>query len=355
MNVLVTGAEGALANHVVERLIKDGGYNVHCLDLRIPKEEQRNHDMCSYIQTDITKYGDVESALEGMQAVFHVASITPIVDLLFSHDDYYRVNVTGTENIVRACKLCNIQRLVYTSTSAVTKRIGLNHPYTDESTPYPELPHDIYAETKAAAEKLVLAASGTSGLRTCSLRPAGMLLTKCNPIIRYLIENRSVLVKNGTHGLSFVTAEAAAIAHILAEQKLRGNGAAAVAAGKVYILANTEKVTYNDLFGRLVSDSATIWGQPPPIYMPKWVFVILAYVNEYFYKLTHIVLVSKFLSSISLGYLSEDSFSSLDSQYVQQVWFCALKYPKKCYIPFFSYVSRKKVLRILWLLHIQAV
>ena len=174
----VTGADGALASHVVERLIKDGGYNIHCLDLHIPKEEQRNHDVCSYIQTNITKYGDVESALEGMQAVFHVASITPIVDLFFSHDDYYRVNVTGTENIIRTCKVCNVQRLVYTSTSAVTKRIGLNNP--------------------------------------------------CG---------------------------------------------------------------------------ATIWGQPPPIYMPKWVFVILAYVNEYFYKLTHIVLVSKFLSSISLGYI----------------------------------------------------
>ena len=48
VNVLVTGAEGALASHVVERLIKDGGYNVHCLDLRIPKEEQRNHDVCSF-------------------------------------------------------------------------------------------------------------------------------------------------------------------------------------------------------------------------------------------------------------------------------------------------------------------
>ena len=48
VNVLVTGAEGALASHVVERLIKDGGYNVHFLDLRIPKEEQRNHDVCSF-------------------------------------------------------------------------------------------------------------------------------------------------------------------------------------------------------------------------------------------------------------------------------------------------------------------
>ena len=55
VNVLVTGAEGALASHVVERLIKDGGYNVHCLDLHIPKEEQRNHDVCSYIQRTLSE------------------------------------------------------------------------------------------------------------------------------------------------------------------------------------------------------------------------------------------------------------------------------------------------------------
>ena len=299
VNVLVTGAEGALASHVVERLIKDGGYNVHCLDLHIPKEEQRNHDVYSYIQTDITKYGDVESALEGMQAVFHVASITPIVDLFFSHDDYYRVNVTGTENIIRACKVCNVQRLVYTSTLAVVFGKDESPHFSDESHPYPDDPLDIYAETKAKAEKLVVAANGRNGLATCSLRPA-TLLSKRTPAVRYLLEKRFVFIKDAAqYKMVFITADAVSDAHILAEKKLRDR--ASIAAGKVYILSNTEIVTYNDLYGRLISENETIWGQPPPISIPKWVFITLAYVNKYFYQLTGRILVSQFLSPIVLG------------------------------------------------------
>ena len=66
-----------------------------------------------------------------------------------------------------------------------------------------------------------------------SLRPA-TLLSKWNPTVRYLLEKRFKLLKGANYKVGFVTGDAVAGAHILAERKLH-NGAS-IAAGKVFIL-----------------------------------------------------------------------------------------------------------------------
>ena len=68
---------------------------------------------------------------------------------------------------------CNVQlqRLVYTSTSTVVLGKDRTPRFSDESHPYPDDHLDIYTETKAKAEKLVVAANGRNGLATCTLRP----------------------------------------------------------------------------------------------------------------------------------------------------------------------------------------
>ena len=62
--------------------------------------------------------------------------------------------------------------------------------------------------------------------------------------------------------------------------------------------------------GSYLKNYETIWGQPPPISIAKWVFVTLAYVNKYFYQLTGRILVSRSLSPIVLGYFFEFQVSS---------------------------------------------
>jgi len=230
VNALVTGAGGCAGRHMVECLLEDGGYNVHCLDLYIPKEEQRNGEVCSYIQADIGNYKDMVKALQRMDAVFHMAGLTPMFGLFFTHEDYYHVNVTGTENIVQACQECNVKRLIYTSSVAVVMQKGWNRHNADESLPYPEQPFDIYTETKAAAERRVLAANGRNGLVTCALRPA-VVVSKYSPMTHFLLQQKMYLVKGANHSVSFIPGDAAARAHVLAEKKLRC-GPTSVTAGK---------------------------------------------------------------------------------------------------------------------------
>lgn len=83
---------------------------------------------------DITKLQDVTQHVQGATVIFHCAAL---VDVEATLEQARRVNLTGTEHVVTACKQLGITRLVYTSTYDVifAGKDALNH---DETAPYPE-------------------------------------------------------------------------------------------------------------------------------------------------------------------------------------------------------------------------
>ena len=95
------GGSGYLGKRLVRQLIDDGGYKVHSLDLSVPPSHKRNPGVSSYIQTDITNRDDMNKALEGMDVVFHTASIIPLT-LEVTNDDMQRVNIEGVRNVIEA-------------------------------------------------------------------------------------------------------------------------------------------------------------------------------------------------------------------------------------------------------------
>lgn len=56
------------------------------------------------------------AAFQGIDAVFHVASR---VGIWGDYDEYYRTNVVGTGNVIKACRANGITKLIYTSTPSV--------------------------------------------------------------------------------------------------------------------------------------------------------------------------------------------------------------------------------------------
>ena len=77
--------------------------------------------------------------------------------------------MTGTQNVIEACRKKGVGRLVYTSSSSVVFD-GSDLDGIDESYPYPEKHGSSYAATKAMAERLVIEAN-SDALKTISLRP----------------------------------------------------------------------------------------------------------------------------------------------------------------------------------------
>ena len=120
----------------------------------------------SSIQADITDYDAVEEACENRDVVFHIAAK---VGIWGAYDSYYSTNVTGTRNVIEACRKQGVGRIVFTSSSSVVFD-GSDLDGIDESYPYPSKYLSHYSATKAMAEQLIIESNSVS-LKTISLRP----------------------------------------------------------------------------------------------------------------------------------------------------------------------------------------
>ena len=89
--------------------------------------------------------------------------------------------------MIDACVSARVERLIYTSSVDVCFE-GKPLPDMNESLPYAERFKSVYAETKVAAEKLVLEADDGSGLRTCAIRPDGIYGAEPNEMIDRFVE-----------------------------------------------------------------------------------------------------------------------------------------------------------------------
>ena len=309
-NALVLGAGTGFGQHLVRALLADGSYNVHYLDSYIPYREDRERDVCSYMQADIASYEDMLLCTRGMKVVFHASNLAPhqCFDRAAS---FHRHNVTGTENVVRVCRETGVKRLVYTSSAAVVVGNNWNRSNVDETAPYPASPRNTYLASLAAAERLVLDSNGVDGLATCVMRLAPVIWSPDDPLVKTLL-SQSVLVPHGvSHNVTAVDPDSAAGAHITADRKLT-NTTDTLAHGKVYNLGNNTHIAYHNLVGSCPSDKETsLWGHSPPTDIPKWTMTLLGYLNYYGYKLTGNLIHCKTISPLSLYiHTTELTFSS---------------------------------------------
>lgn len=228
--VLVTGAGGFLGSYIVRDLKILGGYEIYSFS----RKKYQNLEELGVIQKqgDLAHYEDVEAALFGMDAVIHTASM---VGMWGRYDDFYKTNVTGTENIIRACKKHHIPKCVYTSTPSVVfgseSLCGV-----DESTKYPDRYLSMYAETKAQAEKMVLKAN-SADLSTVAIRPHLIFGPGDMNLVPRVIEaaraGRLKIVGDGENLVDVTYVENASMVHVMALEKLHPGSSIA---GKAYFL-----------------------------------------------------------------------------------------------------------------------
>jgi nucleoside-diphosphate-sugar epimerase len=137
--VAVTGAKGFIGSALARRLAGDG-HDVVPIDLP---------------ETDVTDAAAVERAIAGCDLVVHTAAI---VDDDGRMEDFVRVNVGGTRNVLDAAEKAGVERVVHLSSVAVfgydfTRDIGEDSP--------PRTVGNPYIDTKAAGERLARSRGAT--------------------------------------------------------------------------------------------------------------------------------------------------------------------------------------------------
>lgn len=142
MRILVTGADGMLGSSLCREL-KRQGYIVFKTDVH-EKDNIRKLDICDFDEARIL----VEEVKP--EIIFHLAAATDLDWCEQNSQDAYRVNVTGTENITKICRQCNIL-MVYLSTSGVFDG-EKSEPYMESDKPNPI---NVYGKTKLEGEIIV--------------------------------------------------------------------------------------------------------------------------------------------------------------------------------------------------------
>jgi dihydroflavonol-4-reductase len=172
MKTLVTGANGLLGANVVRELLQRGR--------QVRVFVRKGSDLRSLQGLAIEmSYGDlldeesVNKAVKGCDHVIHAGGRTP--DCHSSFEDYLRVNVKGTQNVVRAVERFHVQRMVYVSSCCVFGGGTQEEPGTELSEFTGFRFNSGYINSKYIALQWVLAEVEKKGLPVVVVNPTIML------------------------------------------------------------------------------------------------------------------------------------------------------------------------------------
>ncbi len=115
MRAFITGATGFIGGNLV-RLLLEEGHTVRCLARKGSDRRNLAGLPAELIEGDLDDRGQLKDALEGCDAVFHVAALYSL--WAREREAIYRANVAGTENLLAAARAAGVKRFVHTSSVA---------------------------------------------------------------------------------------------------------------------------------------------------------------------------------------------------------------------------------------------
>ena len=171
MKVLVTGANGLLGHHVVMQLQKAN----HDIRIILRGNPAIYFDMTNIesVGGNFSDYESLKIAADGCDAIIHIAAVTS-TDFLY-YQDYSKINVEGSETLIKVADELKINRLIFVST-ANTIGYGNKEQPADETAKI-EFPFtkSFYARSKVEAEKLFVEASNKRLRHVVIVNPTFMI------------------------------------------------------------------------------------------------------------------------------------------------------------------------------------
>jgi nucleoside-diphosphate-sugar epimerase len=270
--VLVTGGGGFLGSAIVKLLVQRKDHVRSFSRNRYPDLSSMGIEQ---IQGDNRNHTAIGQALKGVDLVFHTAAKAGIWG---EYSDYYRTNVTGTQNVIAGCKKHNITRLIYTSSPSVVFN-GTDMEGVNESVPYPSKYHAHYPKTKAIAEQHVIQAAG-DGLMTIILRPHLIWGPRDKHFIPRIISRAKHLIRvgNGKNLVDTVYIDNAADAHILAAEALEKNPKFS---GNIYFISQGDPVLLWDMINYILKAAGLA---PVRRSMPRRMAWLMGFILEFAYR-----------------------------------------------------------------------
>ncbi len=253
MRYLITGGAGFIGSNIAIELVRRGE-DVTVLDIFSTGREENlssSWDEITVTRGDIRDYETVTNAVRGMDHVMHLAAIASVESSIEDPVGSSEVNISGTLNLLEACKREGVKRFVMASSAAVYGNIP-SLPKTEDSEVQVLSP---YAAAKLTGEHYCRIYHDLFGLETVALRYFNVFGRNQDPTSEYaavipkfinalLLGKPPVIYGDGLQTRDFVFVDNVVSANLLAVESKD-------AAGKVINIASGRKYTLLDLLAAL--------------------------------------------------------------------------------------------------------
>jgi UDP-glucose 4-epimerase len=120
MKYAVTGGAGFIGSHLVKNLVEHGDEIIVIDNLNTGKKKniEKFSEKIDFFEVDIRDFNAIEDILKNVDGIFHEAALASVQDSFRIPDEFFDVNVKGTENIFKIGKKLGI-KVVYASSSSV--------------------------------------------------------------------------------------------------------------------------------------------------------------------------------------------------------------------------------------------
>ena len=152
MKCLVTGAVGFIGDALVKKLVKEGYEVIGLIHKAKPKNYEKNSE---YVEGDITEIDSIKPFVKNADFVFHCAAM---VKDYGPKEIFYKVNLEGTKNLVKASEEFGIKKFIFLS--------HIRHK-SEKSVSY-------YSETKKLAEQYLIEKYQQDGFPAIIIRPGNV-------------------------------------------------------------------------------------------------------------------------------------------------------------------------------------
>lgn len=269
MNIFVSGASGFIGSNLIKRLRSEQNY-IFALVRRAAFESSNN---LKVIEADVLDADSYIEALKLCDLVFHCAAYVN-----FQKKNYmqaYRINVEGTRSVLEAAWRGRVSRFVHLSACAVFGLTKDQDKVLDETRNPWLKKSNIYAYTKALAEKEVLnyveKGLNASIANIATVYGPGDRKLNSGASIKGLYEGKMRFVPPG--GTSYVAVDDLVDGLLLLAEKGEP--------GERYIFCS-ENLLYRELLARIAKSLGV---KPPRFVLPKWSylpFLVAGNILEYF-------------------------------------------------------------------------
>ncbi|HYS31369.1 MAG TPA: NAD(P)-dependent oxidoreductase [Streptosporangiaceae bacterium] len=217
MRVAVTGGCGFIGSHVVDHLLT-AGHDVVVID----KHEQWANPSAKYLIGDVFDDRALDAALDGSDAVFHLAGAADVNEVTARPADAVRLNVEGAARVLDAARRRNCPRVILASTVWVYGATAGYGERTEDAPVDLRRSGHLYVTTKLAAEMLMHSYREMYGQEFTVLRygiPYGPRMRDALVVARFVRAARRrepiTIAGTGEQQRNFVYVEDLAEAHVL--------------------------------------------------------------------------------------------------------------------------------------------